>query len=112
MPSYKAPVDDVMFLLEDVLDIARYHNLPGFEEATPETVRAILEEGAKICEEMLQPVNQSGDREGCHRAEDGTVTTPKGFREAYDAYRAGGFVGPQHAGGVWRPRTCPRPSMR
>ena len=51
MPSYKAPVDDVMFLLEDVLDIARYHNLPGFEEATPDTVRAILEEGAKICEE-------------------------------------------------------------
>jgi acyl-CoA dehydrogenase len=93
MPSYKAPVDEVMFLLEDVLDIARLHNLQGFEEATPDTVRAVLEGGARLCEEVLQPLNQSGDREGCRRAADGTVTTPKGFRQAYEAYRAGGYVG-------------------
>jgi acyl-CoA dehydrogenase len=77
MPSYKAPVDDVMFLLDGVLEIERYNNLPGFEEATLPTVRAILEEAGKVCEEVLQPLNASGDREGCHRAEDGTVTTPR-----------------------------------
>jgi len=108
MPSYRAPVDDVMFLLEDVLDLGRYHNLPGFEEATPDTLRAILEEGAKICEEMLQPLNQSGDREGCRRASDGSVTTPKGFSAAYEAYRAGGYVGlnmPPEFGGLGLPST-------
>jgi acyl-CoA dehydrogenase len=108
MPAYKAPIDDVMFLIESVLDIARYHNLRGFEEATPETIRAILEEGAKVCEELFQPINQSGDREGCHRLEDGTVRTPKGFRQAYDAYRSGGFVGlhmPPEFGGLGLPAT-------
>ena len=108
MPSYKAPVDDVMFLLEDVLDISRYHNLPGFEEATSDTIRAILEEGAKICEAEFQPLNQAGDREGCHRGDDGAVTTPEGFKAAYDAYRAGGFVGlnmPAAYGGLGLPST-------
>jgi alkylation response protein AidB-like acyl-CoA dehydrogenase len=108
MPTYKAPVDEVMFVLEDVLDFFRYRDLPGFEEATPDTVRAVLEEGGRICEEVLQPLNQSGDREGCHRAPDGTVATPKGFREAYETYRAGGFVGlhmPPDYGGLGLPAT-------
>jgi acyl-CoA dehydrogenase len=108
MPSYKAPVDDVMFLLDGVLEIERYNNLPGFEEATLPTVRAILEEAGKVCEEVLQPLNASGDREGCHRAEDGTVTTPKGFRQAYAAYVEGGWIGlpaPVEFGGMGLPAT-------
>jgi alkylation response protein AidB-like acyl-CoA dehydrogenase len=108
MPSYKAPVDDVMFLLDGVLEIERYNNLPGFEEATLPTVRAILEEAGKVCEEVLQPLNASGDREGCRRAEDGSVTTPKGFKEAYAAYVQGGWIGlpaPVEFGGMGLPAT-------
>ncbi|MDQ0392469.1 acyl-CoA dehydrogenase C-terminal domain-containing protein [Labrys monachus] len=106
MPVYKAPVADVMFLLEDVLEIGRYSGLPGFEDVSADTVRAILVEGARLCEAVLQPLNASGDREGCHRAEDGSVTTPKGFREAYEAYRAGGWIGlpvPTAFGGLGLP---------
>ncbi|QEN89541.1 acyl-CoA dehydrogenase [Labrys sp. KNU-23] len=106
MPSYKAPVEDVMFLLNDVLDINKYNNLPGFEDVSPETVGAILGEGAKMCEELLQPLNASGDREGCVRSEEGEVTTPDGFKLAYQAYREGGWVGlpaPVEYGGLGLP---------
>ena len=106
MPSYKAPVEDVMFLLNDVLDINKYNNLPGFEDVSPETVGAILGEGAKMCEELLQPLNASGDREGCVRSEEGEVTTPDGFKPAYQAYREGGWVGlpaPVEYGGLGLP---------
>ena len=93
MPSYQAPVGDVLFLLEDVFHWERYSNLPGFADATPDVVAAILEEGAKLANEVLNPVNQSGDREGCKRNDDGSVTTPKGFKEAYKAYAEGGWIG-------------------
>src|SRR5450631_3464723 len=93
MPTYRAPVDDTLFLLSDVFDYAGYHNLPGFEEAPLDVVEAILREGAKFAEEVLQPLNQSGDREGCARHSDGSVTTPKGFKQAYKAYADGGWVG-------------------
>ena len=93
MPSYSAPVEDTLFVLNEVLNIERYNNLPGFEETTPELVEAILGEAAKLCEEVLQPINLSGDQEGCTRHEDGSVTTPKGFKEAYQAYREGGWMG-------------------
>ncbi|HEX3497378.1 MAG TPA: acyl-CoA dehydrogenase N-terminal domain-containing protein, partial [Methylocella sp.] len=62
MPSYKAPVEEVLFLLRDVFSIQRYNNLPGFAEATPDVVEAIVSEAAKLCEETLQPLNQPGDR--------------------------------------------------
>ncbi len=108
MPVYKAPVEDVMFLLNDVFPIERYNNLPGFADATPDTVEAILGEGAKLCEEVFAPLNLSGDQEGCTRNPDGSVTTPKGFREAYEAYSAGGWMGlaaPEEYGGQGLPST-------
>ena len=93
MPGYSAPVNDTMFVLNEVLSIDRYNNLPGFEEATPDMVEAILGESAKMCEEIMQPLNLPGDQEGCVRHEDGSVTTPKGFKEAYQAYTEGGWMG-------------------
>ena len=93
MPVYKAPVRDTLFLLADVLDYGRYGNLPRFAEAPLDVVEPILSEGGKFAEEALQPLNLSGDREGCRRLPDGSVVTPKGFREAYKAYVEGGWVG-------------------
>ena len=93
MPSYKAPVDEVLFLLNDVFHIEKYSNLSGFADASPDLIEAILSEGAKLCENVLQPLNQSGDREGCVRNNDGSVTTPKGFKAAMQAYAEGGWIG-------------------
>ena len=93
MPSYKAPVEDVLFLLRDVFPIQRYNNLPGFAEVTPDLIEAILSEAAKLCEETLLPLNQAGDRAGCVRDRNGSVATPRGFMEAYRAFVEGGWVG-------------------
>jgi acyl-CoA dehydrogenase len=93
MPTYKAPVDEALFLLNDVFHIERYGNIPGFAEATPDTVSAILSEGGKFVEEVLQPLNRVGDLEGCTRHADGSVTTPKGFKEAYKSLAGGGWIG-------------------
>ena len=93
MPTYKAPVSDTLFLLSDVFDYAKYANAPGFADAPIDIVEAVLTEGAKFVEEVVQPLNMSGDREGCKRHEDGSVTTPKGFKQAYKALVEGGWVG-------------------
>lgn len=93
MPSYKAPVEDVIFLLRDVFHLERYDNLPGFEDANIETLTAIFSEGAKFCEHVLQPLNRVGDTEGCKRNADGSVTTPKGFKQAYKQMAEGGWIG-------------------
>src|SRR5947209_11057754 len=93
MPTYKAPVEDVKFLLNDVFHMERYGNMPGFADASPDVVAAILEEAAKFAEEVLQPLNRAGDLEGCTRHPDGSVRTPKGFKEAYRQMIDGGWVG-------------------
>jgi acyl-CoA dehydrogenase len=108
MPVYKAPVEDVLFLLNDVFRMERYNNLPGFADATPDLIEAVLGEGAKLCEEVLAPVNRTGDLEGCRRDDDGRVTTPTGFRDAYDAFAQGGWIGlavPPEYGGQGLPYT-------
>jgi alkylation response protein AidB-like acyl-CoA dehydrogenase len=92
MPSYKAPLDDIRFLLNEVINVRDLSLLPGYAEATPEAMDAILEEAAKICEEVLFPLNQSGDIEGC-TFENGNVHTPKGFKEAYKTFRESGWTG-------------------
>jgi len=91
MPTYAAPVEDTLFLMKDVLKYERFSNLPGFADASPDLLEAILKEGGKFSEEMVQPLNQSGDREGCTRHDDGSVSTPTGFKEAYAAYRDAGW---------------------
>ena len=93
MPTYKAPVSDTVFLLTDVFDYARFANSPGFSEAPIDVVEAVLSEGAKFVEEVIQPLNRVGDIEGCKRHDDGSVTTPKGFKQAYRSLVEGGWVG-------------------
>jgi len=110
MPSYKAPVEDFMFLFHELLEIDKRTDLPGFEDLTPDMTGAILEGGAKFCEEVLQPLNQSGDEEGC-TLENGVVRTPKGFKEAWDQYCEGGWNrlgAPEELGGANLPSvmTC------
>jgi acyl-CoA dehydrogenase len=106
MPVYKAPVDDVLFLLNDVFHIERHANLPGFADASPDLVAAILGEAAKFCEDVLSPLNRVGDTQGCRRHDDGSVTTPDGFKEAYRQLVAGGWIGmsvPSEFGGQGLP---------
>jgi acyl-CoA dehydrogenase len=108
MPIYKAPIDEVNFLFNDVFQIDRYDNLPGFTDASADMREAILGEAAKLAEEVLQPLNRTGDLEGCKRNADGSVTTPKGFKEAFQQVAKGGWLGlsaPTEYGGQGLPTT-------
>ena len=106
MPTYKAPLRDMRFLINEVLDFkSHYASMPNGKDADPDMVNSILEECAKFCEEVLAPLNRSGDEEGC-TLKDGVVTTPKGFKEAYAQLVAGGWQGlshPQEYGGQGLP---------
>ncbi|MDX1457549.1 MAG: acyl-CoA dehydrogenase C-terminal domain-containing protein [Marinobacter sp.] len=91
MPEYKAPLRDIKFVMSELLNSEQhYANLEGAEDATPDMVDAIIGEGAKFCEQVLSPLNAVGDQEGCTLTDDG-VTTPKGFKEAYQQYVEGGW---------------------
>lgn len=90
MPTYKAPMDDVKFLLHEVLHVEQLSQLPGYEDATPELIDTILEEGATFCEEVLQPLNQVGDQVGS-TLDKGQVKTPPGFADAFRQFVKGGW---------------------
>jgi len=91
MPSYKAPARETRFILNEVLKLESYGNLPGFENAGPDIVDAVIEEAGKFIAEVIAPLNLSGDQEGCTRNADGSVTAPKGFKQAYEAFRESGW---------------------
>ncbi len=105
MPTYKAPLDDYRFVLFDLLQVQDARDLPGYANMDPETVDAILTGAADICENVLQPLNRSGDEEGC-TFENGVVRTPTGFREAYKTLCEGGWnrlSAPEEMGGAGMP---------
>ena len=91
MPTYTAPTRDTRFIINDLLDLASYNNLPGFEHATQDMIDTVVNEAGKFCSEVLAPLNPVGDEEGCTRHPDGSVTTPTGFKEAFGQYRESGW---------------------
>lgn len=108
MAEYSAPLDDMRFNLYDVFDMpSLWAEMPGTAEVTVDLVDAVLDEGGKIAENLLFPLNRTGDEAGCSFA-DGEVTTPPGFKEAFREYAAGGWIGligdPQY-GGQGLPKT-------
>lgn len=91
MPDYKAPVRDIRFVINEVLESEKlYQTLPGFEDATEDLMNAIIEEGARFAESVIAPLNRNGDEEGCHWSAEG-VTTPAGYKEAYQQYVENGW---------------------
>jgi alkylation response protein AidB-like acyl-CoA dehydrogenase len=108
MPAYKAPLHDIRFLMNEVLDYpAHYQTLSNGEAADADTVDMILEGAADFCENILSPLNQSGDEEGC-TFDNGEVKTPKGFKDAYDQFVQGGWQGlsfPEEFGGQNLPQS-------
>lgn len=92
MATYNAPLRDMRFVLDELLQVERYADLPGFAEATPDLVAAILEEAGRLASEVLMPLNAVGDHHGC-KLVDGEVTTAPGFRDAYKLYAQSGWTG-------------------
>ncbi|CAD0187238.1 Acyl-CoA dehydrogenase [Ruegeria sp. THAF57] len=100
MPSYTAPTKDYAYLTQDVFDLSS-QNIPGYEDLDRDFTTAVIGEAGKLASEVMSPVNQTGDQEGC-TLENGVVRTPTGFSEAFDALRDGGWPGidmPEEYGG-------------
>ena len=93
MSDYRAPLADMRFVLAELAGLDQVAQLPGFEEATPDVVAAILEEAAKFATTVMSPLNAVGDREGAKRLDDGTVRTPPGFKDAYQQFCDNGWNG-------------------
>ena len=92
MQIYKAPLNDIKFILNNFLDLSNNHSILSNSEFEISDLEMVIDQAAKICEETLLPINQSGDLEGCH-FENGKVTTPKGFKEAYKNFGKNGWQG-------------------
>ncbi|MES2903884.1 MAG: acyl-CoA dehydrogenase C-terminal domain-containing protein [Pseudomonadota bacterium] len=106
MPVYSAPVRDTQYVLEHIVELGKYDNLPTFANASSDIVEAILTEGGRFAGEVLAPLNQVGDQEGCTRHADGSVTTPTGFKDAYRQFCEGGWTtlaAPEEYGGQGLP---------
>ena len=106
MPVYNAPTRDTRFVINELLKLESYGNLPGFESATQDMTDAIIEEAGRFVNEVVAPLNLSGDKEGCTRHEDGSVTTPAGFKDAYRQYVDGAWgtlAAPEAYGGQGLP---------
>ena len=106
MPSYNAPLRDMNFVLNEVLNVGQLTEYERFAEAETDILSAILEEGAKFSREVLAPLNVVGDHEGCIRHDDGSVTTPTGFKDAYEQMVQNGYMGmsqPAEYGGMGMP---------
>lgn len=111
--SYNAPLKDMQFVLNELANLAEINALPGCEDATPDTVEAVLEENAKFCRDVIAPLNRVGDKDPSYW-KDGAVTTTKGFREAFKAYAEAGWQGVQHPqdfGGQGLPKLVATPCM-
>ncbi|MEO8344442.1 MAG: acyl-CoA dehydrogenase [Betaproteobacteria bacterium] len=93
MSTYHAPLAELNFVLNELAGLAQVAKLPGFEDAAPDTVTAILEEASKFATNVLDPLNFPGDREGSRRLDDGTVKTPAGFKDAYKQFCDNGWNG-------------------
>ncbi len=91
MPQYKAPIRDISFVLRELFNFGEIRALPGYSEMGDDLIDAVLLEGGRICENELFPLNHSGDEEGC-KWENGNVTTPKGFKDAYKSFAEGGWI--------------------
>jgi acyl-CoA dehydrogenase len=102
MSTYHAPLKDMLFVMNELAGLAQVGKLPGYEDATADTVTAILEEASKFATEVLDPLNVVGDREGSKLVDGGVVRTPTGFKEAYLQFAANGWNGltkrPEHGG--------------
>ena len=106
MPTYTAPTRDTRFVINEMLDLASYGNLPGFENVSQDMIDTVVNEAGKFCSEVLAPLNQIGDEQGCTRHDDGSVTTPDGFKGAYTQLTENGWTtltAPEEFGGQGLP---------
>jgi alkylation response protein AidB-like acyl-CoA dehydrogenase len=114
MYDYQPPLRDMQFILSELAGLDRIGALPGCEDATPDLIAAILEEAGRFAAGVLAPINRAGDEQGCRLLDDGRVSTPDGWQQAYDEFRAAGWLGlslPTEFGGQGMPKLVSTPVM-